>query len=246
MTTLAFCSGKGSPGTTLVALNVAAALARTRETLLLDLDPSGGDVAAYLGLDPRRGLYPLLGTSSALPEPQTVLQEAEDRDGLAAMCGLPDLCSETMAWRLPDVLRAAKHTGRAVVADLGRVCDKAAMIAAEADRVLLVVRPDLVSVVGAERAIRLLEARGLSRERVSVIVSGLQRRRPADVAEVAGALRVPVVASLPFDRNAARRALVTQTPIAKGRLLRAFRELAARFADQDEAPAPAVAAGATA
>jgi hypothetical protein len=54
------CSGKDSPGATSVAANFTAGLSRGQEEiLLLDLDPAGGDCCP-LGLDPRRGLYPLL------------------------------------------------------------------------------------------------------------------------------------------------------------------------------------------
>lgn len=56
MNTIGVCSGKGSPGATFVAVNLAASLlAEDRDVLLIDLDPNGGDIAGYLGLDPRNG-----------------------------------------------------------------------------------------------------------------------------------------------------------------------------------------------
>lgn len=60
MTTIAVTSGKGSPGATFVAVNLAGAFARLgRDVALVDLDMSGGDIGAYLGLDPRKGLHAL-------------------------------------------------------------------------------------------------------------------------------------------------------------------------------------------
>lgn len=241
MSVVAVCAGKGSPGTTFVAVNLAAALAERRDVLLVDLDPSGGDVAAYLGLDPRRGLYPLLQMSSTAPEGQALLKEAEERAGFAAVCGFPDPCTEAVVWRLPDVLRAARSTGRAVVADLGRVGDRTPIVAVEADRVLLVVRPDLVSVAGAERALRLLGSREFPLKRIVAIVSGLERGHPGDLAEVAGALGVPVVGSVPLHRRAARGALLSQAPVAKGRVPQAFRRLAAALEEPEAAPVEAPA-----
>ena len=68
MSAIAVCSGKGSPGTTFVAVNLAAASARAGEqVLLLDLDPAGGDLC-YLGLDPRRAYTRCSGWRGGSPE----------------------------------------------------------------------------------------------------------------------------------------------------------------------------------
>ena len=87
---------------------------------------------------------------------------------------------------------------------------------------ILVVRADLVSVLGAERALRQLEAAGTDRERIRAVVSCHERRRPADLAEVGEALRLPIVGTIPLDRRGARKALIAQLPVATRRLLRAF------------------------
>jgi Flp pilus assembly CpaE family ATPase len=227
MSVLGVASGKGSPGATFVAVNLAAAMARNgHEALLLDLDPFGGDLCAYLGLDPRRGLYPLLRMEGRVPSPDRLLEEAEERDGFLAVCGFPEPSDLVSTEELLSALRAAAATGRAVIADLGRLTESAAAVAAHADRVLLVVRPDLVSVLGAERAIRLLGA-SVPRERIAVLLSGLERRRPGDQAEVADAVGLPVEAVVPADARGARKALLAQAPAAGRRLRRAFDSLAA-------------------
>jgi Flp pilus assembly CpaE family ATPase len=228
MSTVAVCSGKGSPGATFVATNLAAAMARIdMDMLLLDLDPAGGDVCCYLGLDPRRGLYPLLGMEGIPTDPERLLAEAEGRSGFLVLCGFPETCELGSPETLMSVLKTAKGSGRTVVADIGRVSEASASLAAEADLVILVVRPDLVSVLGAERALRCLKASNVSRERLSAVVCGLDRRRPADRAEVADALGLPVVGAVPLDRRGARRALLVQTTASTRRLSRPFGALAA-------------------
>jgi Flp pilus assembly CpaE family ATPase len=229
MSVIAVSSGKGSPGATFVAVNLAAAVARKgKEVLLLDLDPSGGDVCCYLGLDPRKGLYPLLRMEGGIPGAERLLEEAELRAGFLAVCGFPepsDLAS-------PEVLLAAVREGRGsrrtVLADLGRASEAAASVASEADRLLLVVRPDLVSVLGAERALRALEP-SIRRERIGLLLSGLERRRPGDRAEVGDALRLPIVGAVPPDARGARRALLRQSPASTRRLRRAFDSVAAEL-----------------
>jgi Flp pilus assembly CpaE family ATPase len=211
---IAICAGKGSPGASFVAVNLASTMAREQDVLLLDLDPSGGDVAAYLGLDPRRGMFPLMRLAGSSPTSVALLDEAERRHRLCVVGGFPDACSQTTADVLPSILQVARATKRLVIADIGRVSDTTARIAEVADLVLLVVRPDLVSVAGAERALRALTQ------------AGIERHRPADISEVATALRSPVLASLPLDRRAARTALIAQVSVAKGRITRAICDLA--------------------
>lgn len=227
MSVVSVCSGKGSPGATFCGINIAAALARAGEdVLLLDLDPAGGDVAAYLGLDTRRGLYPLLRMDNGLPEPEALVAEAEERAGFWAVCGFPEPSALSASVDLLARTIEEAAADRMVVCDLGRVTEQSALVAARSDLVLLVVRPDLVSVLGAERALRRLELAGVERERIDVVVSCAERRRPADLAQVAGALGLDVISSTPINRRAARRALTSQMPVSKGPLARGFRLLA--------------------
>ena len=239
MSAIVVCSGKGSPGATFVAVNLAAAFARADgETILLDLDPSGGDVCCYLGLDPRRGLYPLLRMEGAVSGNERLLAEAEDRSSFRAIGGFPDASDLATTDVLRQTLNAADSPNRVVVADIGRVSPTNAPVAAETELVLLVVRADLVSVLGAERALRQLEAAGTDRARIRVVVDSHERRRPADLTEVGEALRLPVLGAVPLDRRGVRKALAEQGPVETRRLARAFDALSkAAVAGGSEAPA---------
>jgi Flp pilus assembly CpaE family ATPase len=229
-------SGKGSPGATFVAVNLTAALARAKQdAVLLDLDPAGGDLCCYLGLDPRRGLYPLLRMEGSVSGPSRLLAEAEERSGFRVVGGFPEASELASPHVLAAALAAPSAPDRVIVADIGRVATVNAPIAAQAELVLLVVRTDLVSVLGAERALKQLEAGGTDRERIRAVVSWHERRRPADLAEVGEALRLPIVGTVPVDRRGARKALIAQRPAATRRLSRAFDALsrAARRAIPD-------------
>ncbi len=228
MSAIVVCSGKGSPGATFVAVNLAAAMARAKEEiLLLDLDPAGGDLCCYLGLDPRLGLYPLLRMEGSISETTRLLGEAEERSGFLAVCGFPEPSDVASTGVLVEALSAARGSGRTMIADIGRVSEASAPVAARAELVVLVVRADLVSVLGAERAMRQLEAAGTPRERIVAVVSGHDRRRPADLVEVGDALRLPLLGAVPFDRREARKALLSQTPAGGRRLRSAFDALSA-------------------
>lgn len=236
MSVIALCAGKGSPGATFVAVNLAAAVARKgNESVLLDLDVGGGDVAAYLRLDPRRGLYPLLRMEARAPAANTIMRETEERGGVLAVCGFPEEWPAADGL-LAEILRSVQSDGRWVLADFGRISAVSARAASEANLALVVARPDLISVSGAERAIRRLLDAGVEKSRIGCVVSGLDRRRPGDLAEVGTALGVPVLGAVPFDRRAARTALTSQTPLANGRLARSFDVLAAALQDTASTP----------
>ena len=223
MSAIVVGSGKGSPGATFVAVNLAAALARAKQNaVLLDLDPAGGDLCCYLGLDPRRGLYPLLRMEGSASGPSRLLSEAEERSGFRVVGGFPDASELASPDVLAGALAAASAPDRVIVADIGRVTTTNAPIAAQAELVLLVVRADLVSVLGAERALRQLESGGTDRERIRAVVSCHERRRPADLAEVGEALRLSIIGTVPVDRRGARKALIAQRPAATRCLSRAF------------------------
>jgi Flp pilus assembly CpaE family ATPase len=228
MSAIAVCSGKGSPGATFVAVNLAAAMQRQGdEIVLLDLDPNGGDIAAYLGLDPRRGVYPLLKMDAKLPTTDGLLKEAEERDGMLVVGGFQEMLPVVAPDILSYFIKLGTESGRAVVADLGRVGTATATAIKGATQVLVAVRPDLVSVLGAERAIRTLERGGVSRDSMGAVISGVERRRPGDVKEIAEALRIPIRGAIPLHRTHARRALVSQTSVVQGPIAKAFRSLAA-------------------
>lgn len=232
MTCLAICSGKGSPGATFVAVNLASALVSAgSETLLIDLDPSGGDVAGYLGLDPRKGLYPLglLGKGDFSPE--ALLSEAEERCEIPSISGFPKPVG-LEPLELGAILTSACATGRIVVADIGRVDGRTAVVATAADFVLLVVRPDFISVHAAARAKDILTNSGVDASRMRVVVNGWEWRHAADIADIGDSLDLPVLPMIPLGRRAVRKSLQSQTPVQQKRLRKAFVSVATQVSQE--------------
>ena len=226
LSAIAVCSGKGSPGATFVAANLAAALSRANEeTVLLDLDPAGGDLCCYLGLDPRRGLYPLLrmeGSISGTAAGSST--EAEERSGFRVVGGFPESSELASTGVLAGALAAASASGRIVVADLGRVFETNAPIAAKcgARSARRAGRSGVGPRSGAGAAA--VGGRRHATESGSPSSSpATRRRRPADLAEVGEALRLPVLGAVPLDRRGARKALLSQRPAATRRLRQSLR-----------------------
>lgn len=157
--TLVTVSGaKGGAGATLTAIHLAlAAHAAGRDTCLVDLDLQTGDVASFLDVQFGRSVADLAAITDLTPR---VLADAVFRHD----SGLSLLLAPAEGERGEEVTdRAARHLVTAlraryevVVVDCGAHLDSAGAVAVEnADTALLVTTPDVVSVRGARRAVRL-------------------------------------------------------------------------------------------
>lgn len=226
MSLIAVGCGKGSPGCTFVAINLAATIASSvGEALLVDLDPHGADISAYLGLDPRRGLYPLMRLEGRVPSQDSLLREAESRGGLLCIGGF-SRGEDADIEMIRTVLEVSREAAVTVVVDLGRVSTQTADLFTKADLVLVAIRPNLIGAYGAERAIEVLKGSGVAEAKAGAVITGWEWRRAGDLAEAVQAVPAKVIGTIPLDRREARRALAQQQPLRRGPAARAFRALA--------------------
>jgi MinD-like ATPase involved in chromosome partitioning or flagellar assembly len=245
---LVLAGGKGAPGVTTLAIGLAAALAeKGRRVVLVDADLRGGNVVPYLDLDPSRGLLSLgvgrHGGSGALP----VEEELQDGPGFLVLAGIER--PETYRGVSAELAAAAVSQLQAlfdeVVVDAGEVIPGisggvADALARSADQVLVVSGADLVAAWNAQCCIRYLrEEVGLPPESLAVLLNRSAGRGGYGAREVEQALDAPVLAVVPDDRRAARRAVTQQLPLSAvgGRAARRLRSLAKQLTEQAQ-PAP--------
>lgn len=197
---LGVTGGKGGPGATVLAANLAVAVARTgRRCLLVDLDPFGGDIGAYLGperLDPKRGLLPLLKLERAAIACEAVERESQEvAPGLTVLLGSLRPAADLLAGRTVDLLCSADRTTDVVVADLGRSVPSSPVLdgLSEVDGLFVAARPDLQGALAAERTVAVIGEEAS----IQIVATKVRRRRAADVAELSEALGRPIVASVP-------------------------------------------------
>lgn len=96
---------------------------------------------------------------------------------------------------------------------------------------MVVARPDLISTHATQRAKDSLFSAGVEMSQLRLIVSGLSLRRAADAIELGEAVGLQPFGMIPSAQGAARRALQTQLPLQKGRVAKAFADVAARLGD---------------
>lgn len=127
---VAVLSVKGSPGVTTVAVAVAARWPQPARTVVVEADPSGGDLAVRFSLASTPGLLSLAAAARRSTDPATVWQHTQALPG-----GLPVVTAPPDADRAraalaeldpgPDAVgvlrRAADTPGAVVIADCGRI-----------------------------------------------------------------------------------------------------------------------------
>lgn len=192
--------GKGAPGATVLALSIGRAIARSgRPTLLMDLDPAGGDMGAYLApseLDPRKGLLPLLRLERRAVAHEALARETHSvAPNLCLLLGVARPATGLLDGRVQDLLRVGRRLAEVVIVDIGRAASGSPSMDAlrDADRILLAARPDLQGALAAERAIS-----GIGQgPDITVVATRTRRRRRGDVVELAEALNREVAFSIP-------------------------------------------------
>lgn len=246
---IALISGKGAPGTTTVAIGLASALGSTgRNVLLIDGDLRGGAVGPYLDLDPRRGLSGL--SVGATGRPERVLDELHDGPGFSVLTGIerPEALERLLPERISGTVGTLRDRFEIIVIDAGETLSGVTSAAGaaflrSAERVLLVTTADLLGLWNARASLRFVtESLGVPPEAISAVVNRRTGRDEYGAHEVERALGMGVVAEIPEDRRAARRARANQAPItaAGGNAARAIAELASRLAgaaESEERPA---------
>jgi MinD-like ATPase involved in chromosome partitioning or flagellar assembly len=214
---IALASVKSSPGVTTAALALASAWKSAERRLLVEADPSGGDLGLWLGLPAAAGLAGLAAAARHGHDADLPWRHARELAGgthlIAAPAGAEQAAACVAALTavgLPQELAAGPDPA---LADCGRLYpgSPAVPVAAAAAVTLLVVRPRVSELAHLEPRIRGLEQ---ARLRLALILTADNRRPPVEDSypadEIAAALGVPVQATLPADPRAveqlARRA----------------------------------------
>jgi pilus assembly protein CpaE len=201
-------SPRGGAGTTTVACNLAAVLARQhdRRTLLVDLDLQFGDAALSLGLEPETTVHDLVSARRDI-----------DADALAGYVRVhesgahvlpaplrPEDAELITEERLAPLFAVAKAAYDVVVVDTAS--QFAGPLLATIDRtdhLLLVATPDVPSVKNVKLALQTLDLLGFAGSRRHIVLNRVGARGALKRGQVEDALEVKAAFELPDDRDAA-------------------------------------------
>lgn len=235
---IALVSGKGAPGVSTVGIGLASAFsARGGKVVLVDGDLRGGTVAPYLDLDPRRGLAGLSFPSAERHD--AALSQLQAGPGFSVLGGVerPEAAERLAPERSAAAIATLVEAFDLIVIDCGECLSGVTPVAGlafvrAAEQVVLVTTSDLVGIWHARTCLRFLtESLGVPADAISALVNRHTADNRYGYHEVERALGVRVLALVPEDRRAARRAREEQVPITTtgGNAARALNELASSW-----------------
>jgi hypothetical protein len=242
---IALASVKASPGVTTTALALATAWKAAPRRLLVEADPSGGDLGLWLGLPAASGLAGLAAAARHGHEPDLPWRHARELAAgthlVTAPPGADQAATCVAALAATSVPQELADRPETALADCGRLYpgSPALAIAAAAAVTLVVVRPRVSELAHLEPQMRGLQEAGL---RLALVLAPAGKHPPDEPAypaeEITAALGIPVQAALPADSRAAGH--LARSPGDHGRvrrmpLLRAAAGLAAAL---DAGPQP--------
>jgi pilus assembly protein CpaE len=211
---MAMLGAKGGVGTTTVAVNVAAAIARLgRSTILVDLHLANGDAAVFLGVEPKFSVLDALENTHRLDESflRGLITKTKAGTDLLASSDRA-MVSPVDVRRIRTVVEAASRIYEYVVLDVPR-SDASVLDALEtAEKVFIIANQELATVRNASRMLVALRQRYGS-DRPEVVLTRSDRLAEIGHEDVERAVGGPVKHTFPSDYRLALQALNSGRPL---------------------------------
>jgi pilus assembly protein CpaE len=250
-------SPKGGTGCSTVAINTAIALQQitSKKVALVDASLQFGDAAVLLDLRGNRSIAEAVTQIDTLDVETLVSIMSPHQSGIKVLPAppAPEMAEVVTADHLKTILGLLRREFAYIVMDTWRYLDDTILSTMElADRILVVMVPEVPSLKSTKQFFDTVEALQLPSDRIDLILNQVLPRegiRPENVEEN---LKHPIAIQLPFDtrivRQAANRGLPLimmepNHPLAQSFLVFA-RQLIAALEPQPVKPADAQAAAA--
>src|SRR5438045_2857923 len=198
-------SPKGGTGKTVVATNLATALAKHegRRTLLLDLDLQFGDAAIMLGLEPDKTIFDLVVAPGELDSEKLAgytVKHASGLDVLPAPLRPEDAELVTEA-KLGRLLEVARESYDVIVVDTSPFFHGPMLATLDrTDELLLLCGLDVPTLKNVRLSLQTLELLSFPKQRVRIVLNRSNSKVGLQPNEVEGALGMQVPSREPSDR----------------------------------------------
>jgi pilus assembly protein CpaE len=198
-------SGKGGIGKSLLAVNLAAAMARDNKegrTALVDLDLQFGDLGVLLGLESGRNIYQVV---EAFPNVDADFIEAlmpKAPGDFRVLLGpqSPEFADLVTAEHARTILTILQANFDYVVVDTSAHLGEVTLEALErADRIVVIVDLSLPAVKEAKLALRVFQRLGITNDRIKVVLNRADSNTGITSAQVESSLEIKIAARLPTD-----------------------------------------------
>jgi pilus assembly protein CpaE len=217
---LAFYGAKGGSGCTTIAANVAIHLHRLtgKKTLLVDLDLELGEIALFLGMQPRFNLVDLVRNFHRMDAELLASYIETHSSGVHLLSApyQPEPAGSVSGEQIQQILRFLKRHYDYIVVDSSKSLSPATLATfAEMDDIYLIANVDLPSIRNIKRCLTLLEglaAGGL--EKVRLVVNRYNPEGPIALDQVEKSLGLKPYGILRNDYEAVIGSINAGMPLA--------------------------------
>ena len=214
-----FLGAKGGAGTTTVAVNCAVELARLtkRPTAIVDLKPSLGEVALFLGVRPRFTVLDAIENLHRLDREFLRELMARHKSELDILAGSEqfDRPNQQDATAIEELLRVLSRLYDYIVIDAGNMINSTTASALyAADTVFLVTNPDVPSIRNAQRLVDRVRQLGAGSERVKILLNRVSDQSLIAPKQIETALGYGIHHTFSSDYRTVSTALNSGVPLA--------------------------------
>ncbi len=199
-------SPKGGTGKTVVATNLATALAKRegRRTLLLDLDLQFGDAAIALGIEPEKTIYDLVVAPGELDSEKLAGYVQRHPCGLDILAApmRPEDAELVTESKVTALLEVARGSYDAIVVDTSPFFHGPMLATLDrTDELLILVGLDVPTLKNVRLALQTLELLSFPASRIRYVMNRANTNVGLKTREVEAGLKVKIAAELPSDRS---------------------------------------------
>jgi pilus assembly protein CpaE len=213
-----FLGAKGGSGTTTVAVNCGVELAHLtkRSTIVVDLKPSLGEVALFLGVRPRFTVLDAIENLHRLDKDFLKELAAKHKSGLDILAGSEqfDRPNANDAAAIEELLRVLTRVYDYVVIDAGNTINAISVAALyAADTIFLVANPDVPSIRNAQRLVERVRQLGAGSERLRILLNRVTDQQMIAPKQIETALGYSIHHSFTSDYRTVATALNSGVPL---------------------------------
>ncbi|MBJ7610619.1 MAG: response regulator [Candidatus Dormibacteraeota bacterium] len=237
-------SGKGGVGKTLIATNLAVALADQSggRVALVDLDLQFGDIGVMLNLDHSRSITELVDGTGGLDADSVAEVLASGPGGVKVLLApiSPELADLVTAEHIRLLMAELRRSFDYVIVDSSTHLTEFNLEVIEiAQRVLVVTALTIPAIKDAKLTLKVLESLSVDPETTLLVVNRVDGYADFNRESIEQSLRVPVAVQIPHDPKTVGDAITRGAPFVTmhpdSEVSRAMRELVARITPEQVA-----------
>lgn len=197
-------AGKGGVGKTMLAVNLAVALAKRPDTkvAIVDADIQFGDVPLFLNIMPRSTIADVLPDAEHLDDQTLAAYMTPYNESIQVLAAplRPEQAEMVSGYLIGAVVKQLRNLYDFVIIDTAVAFNEVTIAALDAaDTVVVLAALDLPAVKNAKLALEILQSLGYTEEKIQLVINSVHSDGGIEPREVQESLKKEIAMTLPTD-----------------------------------------------